>query len=340
MILAERLRKVPGVIRSELCGSLRRRRETVKDIDILVSADDPSRSWTLRRSPEVHAGRRPRPDQVERRRPRCAVGGHREVMLNADLRVVPTTQFPFALHYFTGSKEHNIRLRQRAIDRGLTLNEYGLAGGPKKSVPCRTEADIYKALDLAYIPPELREDTGEIEAAEDGRAAHADRSRATSAASSTTTRPTATAPRRSRRWRWPRKELGFEYFGVGDHSQSLTIANGLSPRAVQKQQAEIDALNDKLKGIRIIKGTECDILEDGSLDYHDELLQGVRLRGRQRPHALQHARGGDDGAGLQGAGAPRGDDARPRHRPAAASPRGLQDRPGRGAASRGRSTGR
>ena len=120
----------------------------------------------------------------------------------------------------------------------------------------------------------LREDTGEIEAAEAKKLPDARRGRRTSAASSTTTRPTATAPRPSKRWRWPRRQLGFEYLGIADHSQSLTIANGLTPERVRKQWAEIDALNEKLKGFHILKGTECDILADGSLDYDDDLLAG------------------------------------------------------------------
>src|SRR5215212_2268178 len=195
-----------------------------------------------------------------------------KVTLQADLRVVTDEQFPFALHYFTGSKEHNIRMRQRAIDRGLTLNEYALANATK-SVPCKTEEDIFAALGLPYIPPEMREDTGEIEAAEAKKLpaliAETD-IRGVFHNHTTYSDGTATLEEMA----LAAKEIGFEYFGVGDHSQSLTIARGLPPGAVRKQWAEIDRVNAKLSGITIIKGSEVDILEDGSLDYADELLAG------------------------------------------------------------------
>ena len=158
--LLEQILEMPGVKRAEICGSIRRRRETTKDIDIVVSAKDAGPIMKAFTSlPQV-----------------IQVIGHGEtkssivaemqtsgekVVLNADLRVVNDTQFPFAIMYFTGSKAHNIRLRQRAIDRGWSLNEYGLS-----DVKCKTEEDIYKALALDFVPPELREDTGEVEAAE------------------------------------------------------------------------------------------------------------------------------------------------------------------------------
>ena len=195
-------------------------------------------------------------------------------------------QFPFALHYFTGSKEHNIRLRQRAIDRGLKLNEYALAGDEEVDRRARTEADIFEALGLDYVPPELREDTGEIEAAEAKQAADAGRGEGHPRRLPQPHDRTATAPRRSRRWPLAAKELGLR---VPRHRRPLAVADHrqrpvAGPRS-SKQWAEIDALNAKLKGIRIFKGTECDILADGSLDFDDDLLAGVRLRRRQRPHA-------------------------------------------------------
>jgi len=268
--LLAQIKAFPGVIRAELCGSLRRRRETAKDLDILCSADDAGPIMAA----FVHL-----PEVLQ-------VVGHGEtkssivaalmldgtkVVLNADLRVVKDPGFPFALAYFTGSKEHNIRLRQRAIERGLGLNEYALSG--KQSVACKTEADIYKALDLDYVEPEMREDTGEVEAAEkhqlpklieaaDIRGVFHNHSTWSDGAASIEEMANAA------------KALGFEYFGIGDHSQSLAFAGGLTPERVKLQWAEIDALNQKLKGIRIFKGTECDILEDGSLDFDDDLLAG------------------------------------------------------------------
>jgi DNA polymerase (family X) len=269
--LLEQIRAFPGVIRSELCGSLRRRKETVADLDILVSSKDAQPIMDrFVKIPEVV--------QVLAQGPTKSsvlaamhVHGHK-VTMQADLRVVSDEQFPFALHYFTGSKEHNIRMRQRAIDRNLTLNEYALAN-EKKSVKCKTEEDIFAALGLPYIPPEMREDTGEIEAGElkklPALVADTDirgvfHNHTTYSDGSASLEEMALAS----------KALGFEYFGVADHSQSLTIARGLPPNVVKKQWAEIDRVNAKLSGVRILKGSEVDILEDGSLDYDDELLAG------------------------------------------------------------------
>ncbi len=271
-MLLDGMRPVKGIQRMELCGSLRRRRETVGDIDILVSAADAGPIIAhFVKLPGVQriAGQGDTKSSV-------VVAGfdgdsHRVVM-NADLRVVRDEQFAFALNYFTGSKDHNVALRQRAIERGLKLNEYELAG-PKKSVACKGEEDLYAALGLDYIPPELREHTGEIAAAEnhtlpslvelkqlhgifhchtdasDGQATLAEMAEAAQA-------------------------LGYKYLGIADHSQSLTIANGLSPERVKQQRKQIAALNESMKGFHVFGGTECDILADGTLDYDDDLLAG------------------------------------------------------------------
>ncbi|VTR90753.1 histidinol phosphatase : DNA polymerase IV (Family X) OS=Singulisphaera acidiphila (strain ATCC BAA-1392 / DSM 18658 / VKM B-2454 / MOB10) GN=Sinac_2234 PE=4 SV=1: HHH_8: DNA_pol_B_thumb: PHP [Gemmata massiliana] len=269
--LLEQIRTFPGVIRAELCGSLRRRKETVADLDILVSSANAQPIMdAFVKIPEVIQvlGQGPTKSSV-------VAGLHvhgTKVTLQADLRVVEDTQYPFALHYFTGSKEHNIRMRQRAIDRGLSLNEYALAN-ETRSVPCKDEADIFAALDLPYIQPELREDTGEIEAGELKKlpALVAD-SDIRGVFHNHTTYSDGTASLEE--MALAAKKLGFEYFGVGDHSQSLTIARGLPSNVVRKQWAEIDRVNAKLDGVRILKGSEVDILEDGSLDYTDELLAG------------------------------------------------------------------
>jgi DNA polymerase (family X) len=269
--LLSRIKSMPGVIRAELCGSIRRRRETSKDIDIVASAKD---------SGPVMAAFVAMPEVMQ-------VVGHGEtkssivaqmmigteqVILNADLRVVNDEQFPFTIAYLTGSKEHNIRMRQRAIDRGLSLNEYGLVG-ESKSVKAKTEADIYKALDLAFVPPELREDMGEIVAAEANKLPKLiEESDIRGVFHNHTTYSDGKATLEE--MALAAKALGFEYFGVGDHSKSLSIANGLTPDRVKRQWEEIDILNDKLKGITILKGSEVDILLDGSLDYSDELLEG------------------------------------------------------------------
>jgi DNA polymerase (family X) len=269
-MLVEQLRQVPGVNRLEVCGSLRRRKETVADIDLLVTAKDPPAVMdAFVKLPQVQKvighGETKSSILVQA----ISSGGTR-VIMNADLRVVTDEQFPFALNYFTGSKEHNVQLRQRAIERGLRLNEYALASADK-SVPCKTEADLYRALDLDYIEPELREHTGEVEAAEqqslpklikvgdikgvfhchtdwsDGRATLAEMAAAA-------------------------QSLGYQYLGIADHSQSLAMTNGLTPERVRSQQQEIDQLNAGFKNFRLFKGTECDILADGRLDYDDDLL--------------------------------------------------------------------
>src|SRR5947209_9054366 len=270
-LLAE-LRQLKGIQRMELCGSLRRRKETVGDIDILVSSADAG--------PIIeHFVKLPQVQRIAGQGDTKAsvvvasfdAGRHRVVM-NADLRVVRDEQFAFALNYFTGSKDHNVALRQRAIARGLKLNEYELAG-PKKNVACKDEADLYAALGLDYVPPELREHTGEIEAAENHTLptlleleqihgvfhCHTD---ASDGSATLTEMAEAARPH------------GFKYLGIADHSQSLGVANGLSPERVKQQRKEIAALNEGLKGFRVFSGTECDILGDGTLDYDDDLLAG------------------------------------------------------------------
>src|SRR3954467_10402840 len=158
------VRSQPGVIRAEVCGSLRRRAETIGDLDILFSAQDPvpvlDAFVALPRVAKV-LGHGPTKASV------LLPGFKTGQYVQCDVRGVEDNQFPFALHYFTGSKAHNIAMRKRSLARGLTLNEYALAG-EKGEVACRTEEDLFKTLGLAYIPPELREDAGEFEAAEKG----------------------------------------------------------------------------------------------------------------------------------------------------------------------------
>jgi DNA polymerase (family 10) len=191
--------------------------------------------------------------------------------MNADLRVVTDKQFPFALHYFTGCKEHNVALRGLAQQRGLKLNEYELAG-EKRSIPCLDEADLYKAMGMDYIPPELREHTGEIEAAtrhELPELVEAEDIQGVFHCHTTYSDGGNTLEEMAR----AAKALGLKYLGIGDHSRSLTVANGLSPERVRQQQKEIDALNERLRGIKLFKGTECDILADGRLDFDDATLR-------------------------------------------------------------------
>lgn len=258
----ERLRQLPGVVRGEVCGSLRRRKETIGDLDILLSSANAVPVMdAFVKMPEVA-------EVIAHGTTKSSVV--LENGINCDLRIVSDEQFPFALHYFTGSKEHNIAMRARAQSYGLKLNEYELSG-PKRSIRCKDEADIFKALDLDYIPPELRENTGEIEAA----AAHqlpdlieVDDLRGTFHVHTDWSDGSASLEEMA----LAAKKLGLKYLGIADHSPSLTVANGLTPERVRKQHAEIDALNERLHGIRLLKGTECDILPDGQLDYDDKTL--------------------------------------------------------------------
>jgi DNA polymerase (family 10) len=268
--VVEKLRHASGVQRIELCGSLRRRKETIKDIDILVSSGKPG--------PIMEAFvNLPGVTQVVAHGPTkssvvLADGGGTggQILINADLRIVTDEQFPYALHYFTGSKEHNIAMRSRAQQRTLKLNEYELAG-PDRRVKCKDEAELFRALDLDYIPPEMREQTGELEAAAEHRLpqlVEADDIRGVFHCHTTWSDGGASLEEMAEAAR----KLGLKYLGIGDHSQSLTVARGLTPDRVRKQQAEIDDLNGRLKGFKLFKGIECDILADGSLDYDDDVL--------------------------------------------------------------------
>lgn len=266
LAFAERLRDAlaghPAIQRLEICGSLRRQRETIKDIDLLVASSDPEPIMKqFVEHPDVRqvVGHGPTKSSV------VLVNG-----LAADLRVVSLEQFPFALHYFTGSKPHNVAMRARAQARDLKLNEYELAG-PKGAVKCKDEADLFAALGLAYIPPELREDTGEIDAAAAGRLpALIDLKDVTgvfhchtNASDGGATLEEMVAGARA---------AGYKYLGIADHSKSAFYARGLDADRVAEQHRQIDALNAKLKGFRVYKGIESDILADGSLDYDEATL--------------------------------------------------------------------
>jgi DNA polymerase (family X) len=270
-VLVAQLRQLPGIQRIEICGSLRRRKETIKDVDLLVAAIEPAPIMeTFTRLPQVQkiVGQGDTKASVV---VSVITGSGKRITMNADLRVVSAEQFPFALNYFTGSKEHNVHLRQRAIERGLKLNEYGLVGA-NKNVPCKDEAELYRALDLAYVEPELREHTGEVDAAAAGalpRLIELADIRGVFHCHSDWSDGGATLAEMAEAAR----ALGFQYLGIGDHSQSLTVANGLSPERVRQQQQEIDQLNAGFKGFRLFKGTECDILASGALDFDDAVLE-------------------------------------------------------------------
>jgi DNA polymerase (family 10) len=271
------LRQHPDVIRCSTAGSLRRWRETIGDIDFLVSS---KQAANIIEYFVAQPGVRSISAQGDTKASVILEGG-----IQADLRVVTDEEFPFALNYFTGSKEHNIVMRQRAIARGLRLNEYGLfksqeeTRDPKLRVACATEDDIFAALDLAYVPPEMREDHGEFDAAEKGKLPRllewtdlkgALHNHTTWSDGHNTLEETAAHM----------EELGLQYWAVTDHSRAAFQAKGLDPKRVREQSRAIAALNRKLADegseFRLLTGSEVDVLKD-KLDFEDELLSELEV---------------------------------------------------------------
>ena len=222
-------------------------------------------------------------------------------------------------------------MRKRALARGLSLNEYALAG-EKGAVACRTEADLFEALGLAEIPPELREDAGEIEAAEKRTAARPGRARRPDRHVPLPYRPMgATARPRSHEMAEAARAAGLHYLGIADHSRSLRMAGGLTIERVHEQWAEIDALNESFGGeFRLFKGTECDILADGSLDYPDEVLAGFDYVVASVHSHFRMPREEMTARIVRAVSNPRVTMLGPSHRPAAAGPRRLRGRSRRG----------
>ncbi|TME09026.1 MAG: DNA polymerase/3'-5' exonuclease PolX [Chloroflexi bacterium] len=277
---AERIRAalatLPEIVRLQVAGSLRRRRETVKDIDMVASVADDAGDEIRRKIMDFFTGQ----PSVK------AITGKGETKSSAilgsgiamDLRVVKDSQFPYTLHHFTGSKEHHIPLRRRALSMNMTINDYGLFRGKEPDlelVPCKNEADMYAALGMAYIEPELREDMGEIEAALHGTLpvlVQESDLRGILHVHSTWSDGQNTI-----------RELveaciarGYQYLGITDHSKVAAYAGGLTEENLRRQQEEIDRLNEEYTGrLHILKGTECDILKDGTLDYADEVLANL-----------------------------------------------------------------
>ena len=244
-------------------GSYRRGQETVGDIDILVTS----------KKPEAVMDAFTKLPQVERT---TAKGPTRSSVIlrngmQADIRVLPPENFGAAAHYFTGSKQHNILIREMAVKRGLKISEYGVMRGNKR-LAGKTEAEIFQAVGLPFIPPELRQGTNEIELAKEGKLprlieladirgdlhAHSNRSDG-----GNSIEEMAAAA----------EELGYEYLAMTDHSVSTRVAGGQTEKKLLKELADIDSINSRLKGIRILKGAEVDILPDGSLDFPDEILK-------------------------------------------------------------------
>ncbi len=258
------LEKNKDIKMRSIAGSIRRRKEVIKDIDIVASAIHERVGSVMdffTTLPDVQSI--------------VAKGDTKSSVIlssgiNADLRIVSDSEYPFALHYFTGSAEHNTAMRSRAKKFGLKLNEYGLFKG-EKSLQCKSEEEIFKALGLTYIPPELREDKGEIEAAEQGKLPELIEPsdikgifhvHTTYSDASMTLHEVVKLA----------QGAGYQYIGISDHSKSAYYAGGLTEEKLRAQHDEIDGLNSKLKNFYIFKGIECEILSDGSLDYSDEIL--------------------------------------------------------------------
>ena len=270
--LLEALRAQPDVIRCGTAGSLRRSKEVIGDIDLLASSQQPARVIEFfTQQPGILKVLA----QGDTKASVILAGG-----IQADLRVVSDEEFPFALMYFTGSKEHNIVMRQRAIERGLRLNEYGLfksteeTRDPQRRLPCQDEAEVFARLGLAFVPPELREDYGEFAAAEQG-----DLPRLiewTDLRGSLHNHSTASDGHQTlEEIAAHAQELGLAYWAVTDHSKSSFQANGLDAARLRRQIQEIKALNQRLadqgSAFRLLTGTEVDILRD-RLDFDDDLL--------------------------------------------------------------------
>jgi DNA polymerase (family 10) len=260
--LCDSLRAHPEAIRVSIAGSLRRCREIVKDIDLVVSSRMPTAiADAFATHPlvvEVMA-------QGETKTSVRLLSG-----IQADLRVVSDEHFPSILHHFTGSADHNVQMRSRALARDMHLNEYGLSRGDE-AVACEDEIELFKALDLPYIPPELREGLGELSAAEGGRLPDlisADQIRGALHVHSDYSDGSSTLEEMAEAVR----SRGLDYVGFCDHSKSAGYVFGLKEDDVRQQHEEIDRLNREYDNFRIFKGIESDILKDGGLDYDDDVL--------------------------------------------------------------------
>jgi len=331
--LEERVSAIPGVIRAELAGSARRRRETIGDLDIVVGAKPEDHNSVIEAIlafpgiAEVKGHGESKVSLILEADMLGGTGGHGSVdvqlaetlrerssdaTIDAQVRIVAPVAFPFTLAYFTGSKEHNIRMRQTAIDRGLRLNEFGLfpeeAAGDsigmeaaKHTLECADEADIYGHLGMSWVPPEMREDMGEIEAAAEGGVGlptliEPSDIKGTLHNHTVASDGTASLEEMAE----AAMNLGWEYLGIADHSEVLNIGGrqiGVSATDVPGQAESIRALNEKWRDsgtdFRLLHGSECDILVDGSLDYPDEVRNSLsHVVGSV--HALGSWRGRDE----------------------------------------------
>ena len=276
--ILESLRGHPDVIRCSTAGSVRRFKEVIGDIDFLISTKHPEAVLEFFVTQPGVASVSAR---GETKASVIVQGG-----IQADLRAVTDLEYPFALAYFTGSKEHNIVMRQRAIQRGLRLNEYGLFKSQEETreaslrVLCQSEEEIYQALDLAYIPPELREDHGEFAAAEKGeipRLLEWTELRGSLHNHSTWSDGHNTLEEVAAQMH----ELGCDYWAITDHSTSSFQARGLNPTRLRQQLEQIREINRRFAGegtdFRLLTGSEVDILSEGRLDFDNDLLAELEV---------------------------------------------------------------
>ncbi|MDP2207823.1 MAG: DNA polymerase/3'-5' exonuclease PolX [Bacteroidota bacterium] len=266
------LKNLKSVIQIELAGSLRRKKEIIGDIDILVSAKDATK---------IMDAFVKHPDVAE-----VAAKGETKLSvilkngIHCDLRVVSEAEFPFALAYFTGSKEHNVEMRSLSKKFGLSLNEYGFSelgaeetrGKAKQKIKCKTESEIYKTLGLEFVLPELRENFGELEAAANNKLPNLIEEKDIRGTFHCHTKYSDGFNTLAEMAEASQK-LGWEYLGIAEHSKSAAYAGGLDESKVKHQLKEIDDLNKSYKNFRILKGIEVDILPDGSLDFSDKILE-------------------------------------------------------------------
>lgn len=275
--LLEHMQSAPGVARIELAGSLRRRKETIGDVDILAELDGDGTpvvdhfvsfsgaqrvvgAGSTKGSIVLHSG------------------------LQVDLRVIPSRSFGAALQYFSGSKEHNVAVRSRAVRQGLRVNEWGVFRVPEteddepigkedgERLAGDTEQSVYEVLGMSWVPPELRENRGEVEAAcedELPELVSLEDIRGDLQMHSTWSDGKASVEEMARSC----LERGYEYFALTDHSQAMAMVQGLTPERAREQWAEIEQVQELVPGIRILKSVEVDILKDGSLDMPDDVLE-------------------------------------------------------------------
>lgn len=267
--IVRRMKDAAPVDKIEVAGSIRRMKETVKDIDILTTSKKPEAVMDV-------FVKLPHVSRVLAHGPTKS-SVITEDGIQVDLRVVEEDSFGAALQYFTGSKQHNIKLREMAVRAGLKLNEYGAFKEPgEKKIAGKTEEEMYKVLKLPYIPPELREDTGEIEAAlggklpdlvtlEDIRGDLHVHTKWSDGSHDLDTMVQAA------------KKKGYSYIAITDHTKGLGVAHGLDEKRLREEIKLIDAANEKLTGFRILKGTEVDIRSDGRLDLSDDALAGLDI---------------------------------------------------------------